>query len=364
MTTEVQLKDFQHIGEQFRLPGKVERFEVISNGNINKTYRVIYLMEGGWEKSYLFQKINTYVFKSPEEVMENIDGVTTHIYKKRGGVNALHFHHTADGKNYYVNPEDDCFWRVEKYFDSVTFDVCNDLEVLYLSGVAFGMFQKDLQDFDASALHETIKDFHNTKKRLETLFAHVKEDPCGRVKEVQAEIAYIASVREQAEVLSNLLEEGALPLRVTHNDTKINNVLFHPETYHPLTVIDLDTVMPGLVANDFGDAVRFACNTAAEDEADVSKVSFDLEKFKAFSEGFIPCLKNNLTEKELQTMALSAFCITVELASRFLDDYITGDKYFKVLYEGHNLVRTRAQLTLAKDIFVKLPEMERIVAKC
>jgi hypothetical protein len=122
--------------------------------------------------------------------------------------------------------------------------------------------------------------------------------------------------------------------------------------------------MPGLVANDFGDAVRFACNTAAEDEADVSKVSFDLEKFKAFSEGFIPCLKSNLTEKELQTMALSAFCITVELASRFLDDYITGDKYFKVLYEGHNLVRTRAQLTLAKDIFVKLPEMERIVAKC
>ena len=363
MITEMQISDFQLIGEKFRLPGKIERFEVISGGNINKTYRVIYLMDGGWEKSYLFQKINTYVFKRPEDVMENIDGVTTHIYKKRGGVNALHFHHTADGKNYYVEPENECFWRVRNYFDSVTFDVCDDTEVLYLAGVAFGMFQKDLRDFDASRLHDTIKDFHNTEKRLDTLFSHAEEDPCGRVCEVGEELAYIASVREKAGTLSRMLAAGELPLRVTHNDTKINNVLFHPETHRPLTVIDLDTVMPGLVASDYGDAVRFSSNTSAEDEPDVSKVALDLNKFTAFSEGFIPCLKDSLTQIELDTLALGVFCITVELASRFLDDYITGDKYFKVVYDGHNLVRTRAQLTLAKDIDRKLPQMEQIITE-
>ena len=355
--------DFQHIGEVFRLQGRVARVEPISGGNINKTYRVVYNREGGVEKSYLFQKINTYVFKKPEEVMENIDRVTTHIYRKRGGVNVLHFHHTAEGKNYYEEPQTHDFWRVCNYLDSVTFDVCDNVQVLYLAGVAFGMFQKDLSDFDASLLHETIASFHDTEKRLDTLFGSVKADAYGRVAEVKEEIEYIASVREKAGRLSRMQREGLLPLRVTHNDTKINNVLFHPESYQPLTVIDLDTVMPGLVANDFGDAVRFAANTAAEDEKDVTKVSFDLEKFKAFAEGFIPCLKDSLTEQEIKTLAHSVFCITVELASRFLDDYITGDKYFKTLYEGHNLVRTRAQLTLAKDIEGKLAQMEQIVAE-
>ena len=355
--------DFKHIGEVFRLQGTLSRVEPISGGNINKTYRVVYIREGGVEKSYLFQKINTYVFKKPEEVMENIDRVTTHIYRKRGGINVLHFHHTAEGKNYHEEKSTHDFWRVCNYLDSVTFDVCQDIRVLYLAGVAFGMFQKDLSDFDASLLHETVSSFHDTEKRLDTLFASVEADAYGRVAEVKEEIDYIASVRQKAGTLSRMQKEGSLPLRVTHNDTKINNVLFHPETYQPLTVIDLDTVMPGLVANDFGDAVRFAANTSVEDEKDLSKVSFDLEKFKAFAEGFIPCLKDSLTEQEIKTLALSVFCITVELASRFLDDYITGDKYFKTLYEGHNLVRTRAQLTLAKDIERKLPQMEKIVAE-
>ncbi|MBQ7847324.1 MAG: aminoglycoside phosphotransferase family protein [Clostridia bacterium] len=355
--------DFEHVGKMFRLPGKFLRVETISGGLINRTYRVVYEREGGWEKSYLFQKINTHVFKKPEEVMENIDHVTTHIYKKRGGVNALHFHHTEDGKNYYVDEAQECFWRVRNYFDSVTFDVCNDVQILYLAGVAFGSFQNDLRDFDATLLHETIKDFHNTQKRLETLFADAELDPCGRVHEVTEELAYIKSVQKKACVLTEMLEAGRLPLRVTHNDTKINNVLFDPETRCPLTVIDLDTVMPGLVAHDFGDAVRFAANTAAEDEPDVSKISLDLEQFTAFAEGFVPCLKDCLTSDEINTLAQGVFCITVELASRFLDDYITGDQYFKTLYEGHNLVRARAQIALAKDIETKLEEMQGIVSR-
>ncbi len=356
--------DFERVGKAFRLPGEVVGVEKMESGNINKTYRVIYRQEDGVEKSYLFQKVNTYVFKNPEEVMENIDKVTSHIYKKRSGRNALHFHHTDDGKNYYEEDDTEYFWRVRNYFHSTTFDVCNDVDIIYKEGIAFGEFQKDLQDFDASLLHETIKDFHNTKKRLGILFADAEEDAFGRADEVKEELSYIRSVYGKACTLSDMLEREELPLRVTHNDTKINNVLFDLDGVWPLTVVDLDTVMPGLVAYDFGDAVRFAANTAAEDEKDLSAVSFDLLQFKAFSEGFIPCVVNSLTEKELSTLAVGSFCITVELAARFLDDYLTGDKYFKILYEDHNLVRTRAQIALAKDMESKLEEMNAIVREC
>ena len=353
--------DFEKVGKAFRLVGTPFFAYKLPSGNINQTYKVTYLNPDKTKKSYLFQKVNTFVFKKPEEVMENIDKVTTHIYKKRGGVNALHFHHTDDGKNYFEEPDTDYFWRVRNFFESVTFDVCNDLNTLYQAGVAFGEFQRDLQDFDASLLHETIKDFHNTKKRLETLFADAEADVCGRVREVKKELRYIESVRDKACTLINLLEEGEIPLRVTHNDTKINNVLFDPEGANPLTVIDLDTVMPGLVAYDFGDAIRFSANTAAEDEKNLSLISMDLEQFKAFTEGFLPCVKETLTLREAETMAMGAFCITIELAARFLDDYLTGDKYFKILYPEHNLVRTRAQLKLAKDMEKKLDEMKKIV---
>ena len=359
--SDYNLQELQKVGDQFCIEGTMIEAQQINGGNINRTYKVTYKREDGSNKDYLFQKVNTYVFKNPVEVMENIDKVTTHIYHKRGGINALHFHHTKDRKNYYFEEGTGFFWRVRNYFDSVTFDVCNDVQILYLAGVAFGDFQKDLQDFDATVLHETIKDFHNTRKRLEQLFADADQDEYGRAAEVQAELSYIKSVREKACSLIDLLEKGELPLRVTHNDTKINNVLFDPETKDPLTVLDLDTVMPGLVAYDFGDAVRFSANTTAEDEKDIRKVSLDLEQFKSFAEGFLSCLKGDLTPNEVSTLALGSFCITIELAARFLDDYLTGDKYFKTCYEGHNLVRTKAQLALAKDMEKKLDDMQEIV---
>ena len=203
--------------------------------------------------------------------------------------------------------------------------------------------------------------FHNTKKRLEKLYADVEADPCGRVAEVQSELEFIRAMHKHAVKLTDMLEAGEIPLRVTHNDTKTNNVLFDKKTGEPLVVIDLDTVMPGLAMHDFGDAVRFAASTAEEDEPDLSKVQLDLAKYTAFAEGFIGQIASVLTEKEIETMALGALTITMELASRFLDDYITGDLYFKPKYEGHNLVRARCQLKLAEDMWAKFPQMEQIV---
>lgn len=252
-------------------------------------------------------------------------------------------------------------WRLENYIDGVGYDLCDSLDILRKAGAAFGEFQNQLADFDASLLTETIPGFHDTRKRLDTLFAAEAADECGRAAEAEAELQFIHTHAELACGPVDALAEGRLPLRVTHNDTKINNVLFDRETGDPLCVIDLDTVMPGLAAYDFGDAVRFAASTAAEDEPDTARIALDLQKFRAFSEGFIGKTGGSLTEAEIGSMVQGAIAITIELASRFLADYLTGDKYFKVNYEGHNLVRTRAQLALAKDMITKRVEMEQIV---
>jgi len=345
------------IGRQFRLPGDLVSYEIIKNGNINTTYKVNYENPG---KSYIFQKINTYVFRNPVDIMENIDRVTTHIRAKNQDGITLHFHHTADRKN-YLCAEDDGFWRVMNYIPSVTYDLCDDPAIIRSTGAAFGDFQMRLADFDGSVLHETIPDFHNTRKRLETLFAHVEEDSLGRVKDAGQEIAFIQSAKERACILCDRYSRGEFPVRVTHNDTKCNNVLFDPVTHCPLVVIDLDTVMPGMAMYDFGDAVRCIASTAAEDEPDLRKVSVSLEKFRSFSEGYIGQVKDSLTAEELDSLVLGAFSITIELASRFLDDYLTGDAYFKTNYPGHNLVRARCQLHLAQDFQRRHDELCTVV---
>lgn len=350
----------KEIGQKFRLPGELYSYRPITMGNINSTFKVSYMNEDKTLKSYLFQKVNTHVFKSPVEIMENIDKVTTFIREKYPNQITLHFHHTDEGLNYYISDEDS-FWRVVNYVESVTFDSTEDLNVIEATGKAFGEFQTQLADFDGSVLYETIPDFHNTKKRLDTLFSHVEEDPCGRVSKVKKEIDYIASVRKKAAELSVQFAKGEIPKRVTHNDTKCNNVLFDKKTKEPIVVIDLDTIMPGMSMYDFADAVRFIANTAVEDEPDVSKVFFDTGKFRAFAKGFIGATRGSLEPIEIQNLVKAAFSITIELASRFLDDYITGDKYFKCRYPKHNLVRTRCQLELAKDIERKWEELEWIV---
>ena len=354
------LNTLNTIGQKFRLVGEIYSFEAITMGNINATYKVTYKNPDETLKSYLFQRVNIHVFKNPVQIMENIDHVTTFIREKNPNQIALHFHHTDEGLNYFIYDEN-AFWRVVNFVDSVTFNTCDDIRVIEATGKAFGTFQTQLSDFDGTVLYETIPDFHNTKKRLDTLFEHIEADSCGRVREVKKEIEYIASVREKAAELSVMYANGEIPKRVTHNDTKCNNVLFDKKTKEPIVVIDLDTIMPGMSMYDFGDAVRFIANTSTEDEPHLSKVSFDTEKFAAFAKGFISETHKSLKPVEIENLVKATFSITIELAARFLDDYITGDKYFRCTYPKHNLVRTRCQLQLAKDIERKWDELELII---
>lgn len=361
------MKDkFTELARIFQIKGEITNIESISFGHINSTHSVT-VQDGHKTNRYVFQKINLFVFKNPKRIMKNIESITRHIAarleeegKSRDFV--MHFLYTDEGKNYYL--EDQGFWRVSEYvLNTVTYTTCEDLNCLRSAGRAFGNFQTMLSDFDAESLYETIPNFHNTRSRIAVFFRHVNEDPCGRADEVAEEIREIRSMRELACRLNELLDSQELPLRVTHNDTKINNVLFDCETGEAKTVIDLDTVMPGLVAHDFGDAIRYAANTAAEDEADLSLVSLDMERFRTFAEGFIPEVVESLTPMELQTLSLGAFTMTLELAVRFLDDYITGDQYFKIRYRRHNLVRACCQLKLAADMRDHLDEMDRVVAE-
>jgi len=250
------------------------------------------------------------------------------------------------------------------YVPSVTFNSVTNIDIVRNAGKAFGEFQMDLHDFDISELVETIPGFHNTRKRYETFLTAVKENKAGRVEEVKEEIQFLLSVQDLACKLTDLQLEGKLPLRVTHNDTKINNVLFHPESNEAMIVIDLDTVMPGLMGHDFGDAIRFAANFVEEDCPDVSKVGVNLEVFRAFAEGFLSKTATTMTETEAETLALSCFVLTAELATRFLADYLDGDLYFNIKCPDHNLIRARCQIALAKDMLRHMDEMEQIVRSC
>ncbi len=360
------MQELIRICEAFALPGCISHAEIIGNGNINQTYDVT-VSDGESRARYVFQRVNTYVFKQPVEIMENIARITAHCGQKlqqagesRDGV--MHFICRPGGENYLL--EEGAFWRVCEFVpNTVAYNASDDPQILRAAGRAFGRFQNMLSDFDASLLYETIPNFHNTRQRYLTLEEHVAADPVGRVASVRAELDALAAMRADALRLCDMLESGELPLRVTHNDTKINNVLFDADTGKEKTVIDLDTVMPGLVAYDFGDAIRFAGNRSAEDEKDLSLTGLDMARFTAFAEGFVGELADALTENEIKTLALGVFVMTVELAVRFLDDYICGDPYFKLLYPEHNLVRTRCQLCLAQDVYAHLDEMNDTVAQ-
>ena len=351
----------RNVAEKFRIGSDIISYEVVLNGNINYTYKVLYRAKNGCEKYCIIQRINDYVFTRPDEIMDNIDHVTGHIAEHTPGDVHLHFHHTEDGKNWFRD-EQGHYWRLSNYIDSVTYSLCDNLDTLRHAGAAFGKFQTDLSDFDASKLVETIPNFHNTPKRIADLEKAAAADPVGRAASVADELAFVAAHKASASALYGMLEAGELPLRGTHNDTKINNVLFDRETLTPLAVVDLDTVMPGLAAYDFGDAIRAAASTTDEDEADLSKVTIDMAKYTAFAEGFIGQTAGSLTQAEIDTLALGAYTIAVELGVRFLTDYIDGDKYFHVNNPKHNLVRARCQFKLASEMFKRLDEMSAIAA--
>ncbi len=347
------------VSRLFRIEYEYLGYETIQMGNVNRTYKVNFMLPEGKPKSFLVQNVNTYAFRNPVGLMENIDKVTEHIRDKKPGQLALHFHHTEDRKTYVSDGAN--FWRMTNYVPSVTYNSVQDLEVVRNAGKAFGEFQMDLSDFDICELTETIPNFHNTRSRYEKLMQSVQENKAGRLEEVREEIDFLLSVQDLACKLTDLQQEGQLPLRVTHNDTKINNVLFNPENNEAMIVIDLDTVMPGLMGHDFGDAIRFAANFVEEDCREYDKVGVNLDVFRAFAEGFLSKTAKTMTEMEVETLALSSFVLTAELATRFLADYLDGDLYFNIKYPDHNLVRTRCQIALAKDMLKKMDEMDRVV---
>ena len=350
------------VSRLFRIDYEYLGYETIQMGNVNRTYKVNFLLPDGTPKSFLVQNVNTYAFRNPVGLMENIDKVTEHIRRKKPGKLALHFHHTADRKTYVA--DGDNFWRMTNYVPSVTYDAVTDLAVVRNAGKAFGEFQMDLSDFDIGELTQTIPGFHNTRQRYENFKKAVREDRVGRAAAVREEIDYLLSVEDLACTLTDLQLAGELPLRVTHNDTKINNVLFNPENNEAMIVIDLDTVMPGLIGHDFGDAIRFAANFVEEDCPEYDKVGVNMEVFQAFAEGFLSMTASTMTQKEVETLALSCFVLTAELATRFLADYLDGDLYFKTNAPDHNLVRTRCQIALAKDMLRKMDQMETVVRRC
>lgn len=349
----------QQVCKLFKIEDTYLGYETIQMGNVNRTYKVNFRLPDGHEKSFLVQNVNTYAFRNPVGLMNNIDKVTEHIRAKCPDQVCLHFHHTYDRKTYVE--DGDNFWRMTNYIPSVTFNSLKDSRILYNAGKAFGEFQNQLSDFDITQLNETIPGFHNTRARYEKFKEAVQKDAVGRVASAREEIDYLLSVEDQACKLTDLLNQGKLPLRVTHNDTKINNVLFSPEDQRALVVIDLDTVMPGLMGHDFGDAIRFAANFVEEDCPEFEKAGVDLEVFRSFAEGFLEMTAHTMTETELDTLALSCFVLTAELSVRFLDDYLRGDRYFKIRYPEHNLVRTRCQIALSKDMLKKMPQMNAIV---
>jgi hypothetical protein len=346
----------------YGLQGSIVKVDTCDNGHINDTYRVILQGNSDENKEYIFQRINSYVFKDPVKVMENIRNVSLHVQSKRNEneCDIISFLDNLEGKNYTFI--DDEYWRVCVYVkNSVTFNKVTDSKMLYNAGIAFGQFHSLLSDMPIDELHVTIPDFHNTKKRMTDFFRTVSADPLNKAKEVKEEVWFFEKYAELACKITYMQESRELPLRVVHNDTKYNNILMDERTLAPLCVIDLDTVMSGLSVHDFGDAIRFAANTAEEDEVDLSKVSLDMELYKEFSKGYLHQGMTFLTPEEIDSLALGAFTITVELASRFLADYINGDKYFRIHRYNHNLDRARCQIKLAKDMFHKMDEMRNII---
>ena len=335
--------------------------EDYGNGHINDTYSV-----GG--AGGILQRINTVVFPNPEGLMENIENVTTFLRKKiaaEGGNperETLSVMKTIDGKSYYKYDEEHFFRMYRFVEDTITIEESNDPEELYEAGVGFGRFQRLLDDYPADTLHEVIPDFHHTPKRMEALKKAVAEDKVGRVASAEKEIAFVLEQAQWVDVVVKALEDGSIPLRVTHNDTKVNNILFDKNTKKALCVIDLDTVMPGSALYDFGDALRVVGSTAAEDETDLDMVWFSEKAFVAFARGYLSQMKSFLTEKELELLPLSVKLITLECGTRFLTDYLNGDTYFKIHREHHNLERARNQFKLVEDIARKEKVLKEIVA--
>ncbi len=358
-----------HIGDQFAINGDFLYGEELCNGHINTTYRACYRSEGGHEERYILQRINDYVFKNPTHVMKNVEKVTRHIRwksmrRRSAAGQVLTLYPARGGRNYIDLPEEGGMWRCYNNIEGThTYDVVENTRQAYQAGFAFGSFQELISDMNPDDLYESIPDFHNTPKRYRDLCASAEADVTDRAKNCRAELELLAEWSPQFGRLIELQAQGVLPSRITHNDTKINNVMLDAETDDAVCVIDLDTVMPGLALYDFGDMVRTATCVASEDEKDLSLVKMEMPFFESLAEGYLDAAHGFLTEAEIENLAFAGWLITTEIGIRFLTDYLDGDKYFRVEYPEHNLVRARNQLELAQSIQDRLPAMEKYIQR-
>ncbi len=331
------------------------------DGLINRTYR--FVAKG---QAYLLQRINTVVFTNPVGLMDNFVNVTEYLKGKIAAYGGDTERETLtaikplDGKNLVVTESG--AYRLMIFIDAISINAAEKPEQLYNVAATFGKFQNMLADYPADTLFEVIPDFHNTPKRFEHLETAIKENKVGRLEQVASEIEYALSMKDRISVVIDGFRDGSIPLRVTHNDTKLNNVLLDKKTYEGVCVIDLDTVMPGSYLYDYGDALRFAGNNTIEDNPDLSQVYLDFDKFAAFTKGYLSEVKSVLTEREIELLPFAIELMTFECGIRFLTDYLNGDTYFKTTYPEHNLVRARNQFKLAQDIDSKLSKMADFIA--
>ena len=365
MSTAEQI--LQEVLEAFDFGGPVLTTQRYGGGHVNDTFLIHTSAPADTQGHYILQRLSPVAFKHPDEVMANVMGVSEYLgnqIQQQGGDRSresMAFMRPRCGQPYYTDSEGGA-WRAYPFIDDIDcFDTAETPAVFAASGRAFGRFQRMLSDYPAETLYETIPNFHNTEDRLAKLKAAIAADPLGRVKNCQSEIDFVLRREADCSVVVNAQRSGILPLRVTHNDTKLNNVLMDPITGEGLCIIDLDTVMPGLSVNDFGDSIRFGANHCAEDERDLSKMYLDLEMFAAYTEGFLEGAAGSLTDAEIEYMPWGARIITLECGMRFLTDYLEGDTYFHTQREGQNLDRCRTQFKLVADMEAHWNEMNEIV---
>lgn len=358
------------IGDLFAVSGDFLYGEELRNGHINTTYRACYRTEDGHEDRYILQRINDYVFKDSAQVMRNVEKVTRHITwkllrrRRDAAGQTLNLFPARGGRNYIDLPEEGGMWRCYNNIeDTHTYDVVENTRQAYQAGYAFGSFQDLISDMNPEDIKESIPDFHNTPKRYAALLASAAADVKGRAANCKAELEMLAGWADRYARITSMLESGELPTRITHNDTKINNVMLDAETDDAVCVIDLDTVMPGSVLYDFGDMVRTATCMASEDEEDLSLVKMEMPFFESLAEGYLDAAHNFLTPQEVEYMPFAGWLITTEIGIRFLTDYLDGDLYFRTEKPEHNLIRARNQFKLAQSIDSQMISMGKYVRR-
>ena len=351
---------------QYDFPGTVEEVTRNNGGHINDTFTVACKTQEGETRRFILQGLSLVAFPRQKELMENFIGVTSHLRKKieaAGGDpmrETLNLVCTRDGKPYYTE-ESGKVWRVMPFVEGTLCLGKATPELFEASARAFGRFQGLLADYPAETLHETIVKFHDTEDRFAKFLAALEADKMGRAKEVQKEVQFVMDRKADCSVAVGALREGKLPLKVTHNDTKLSNILIDETTMEGICVIDLDTTMPGLSIYDFGDSIRFGANHCAEDEKDLSKVNFDIELYKIYARGFLEGAQGGLTDAELEYLPWGAKLMTLECGIRFLTDYLDGDNYFRIHYPEQNLDRCRTQFKLVADMENQWDAMHAII---